>query len=57
MGDGDDRLSDTEEPGEAQSPEDAEEAFRERQLDAVFTVTGPAPEWALKWPGDRKDAP
>lgn len=30
---------------------DARAAFRRRQLDAVFTVTGPAPAWAMKWPG------
>lgn len=30
----------------------AEEAFRKRQADAAFTVTGDAPDWALNWPGD-----
>jgi hypothetical protein len=34
-------------------PEGAGEAFRKRQADARFTVTGPAPAWALKW-GARK---
>ena len=37
-----------------QSPEDAGEAFRKRQLDAQFKVLGPAPAWALKWPGKAK---
>jgi hypothetical protein len=39
---------------DAQAPEDAGEAFRKRQLDAQFTVIGPAPAWALKWPGAGK---
>ena len=44
----------SDEPAAAQdAPEGAAEAFRKRQLDAQFTVTGPAPAWALKW-GARK---
>lgn len=34
----------------------ADEAFRKRQADAAFTVTGDAPPWALEWPGDGDDA-
>ena len=29
-------------------------AAKDRMGDAVFTIVGKAPKWALKWPGDRQ---
>lgn len=46
VGDGDPGVS-----GETEAP-DADGAFAKRQADAVFTVVGDAPGWALKWTGN-----
>lgn len=46
-------AADAAEPGAAPDTGQAATAAG-RQADAVYTVTGRAPEWALKWPRDRE---